>query len=172
MMAFAGAQFATIGPADALIRNLNASTWMDLISCGGHEAMTCRECGDSAGFCNGDCFWDTNFEECKDRYQGCFEDSNPRTLPLELARSSSMTPKMCIEQCSEKNYLYAGLQHYEFCFCGNDLPPVIRPESECNEPCLGDSSKMCGGLSRNSVYWTSSAAGKVCFDGNINSKEF
>ena len=67
-----------------------------------------------------------------------------------------MTPQQCISKCSENNYLYAGVQYYDFCFCGNSLPPVKSPDSECNTACKGDSKKMCGGSLQNSVYSASS----------------
>lgn len=33
------------------------------VSCGGHEAATCAQCGNSKGLCNGDCKW-TNEDTC------------------------------------------------------------------------------------------------------------
>ena len=28
------------------------------VSCGGHRAATCGDCGDGASYCNGDCDWE------------------------------------------------------------------------------------------------------------------
>ena len=92
-------------------------------------------------------------------YKGCFQDCNPRTFPYHEI-SNSMTPEMCQDTCAEKGYAYAGVQFHDQCWCGNSLPPVMRPDTECNAPCKGDNSKMCGGGCRNSVYKLPSASGK------------
>ena len=65
-----------------------------------------------------------------------------------------MTVELCQNMCARKGYVFAGVQFFDECFCGNNLPPVKKPESECNAPCKGDISQMCGGRLRNSVYET------------------
>ena len=54
------------------------------------------------------------------------------------------------------------IQNYTFffqsgdqCFCGNSYGKHgSRPESECNDPCPGDSLEKCGGHWRLSIYLT------------------
>jgi hypothetical protein len=40
------------------------------------------------------------------------------------------------------------------CYCGNTFSGTVvqRPEAECNMPCNGNSSMICGGAARMSVY--------------------
>ena len=63
-------------------------------------------------------------------------------------------PQLCIESCAYKGYSFAGVQNGKECFCGDDEPPKTRfaSESECDKPCSGDSSLMCGGGYRMNVY--------------------
>ncbi len=50
---------------------------------------------------------------------------------------------------------YAAVQNWDQCFCGDSYGGQGEaPESDCNQPCKGDSSQMCGGAWRNSVYQT------------------
>jgi len=43
-------------------------------------------------------------------------------------------------------YRYAGMMNGKECWCGNELDSArIRPFEECNVPCAGDPSNMCGG---------------------------
>ena len=85
-------------------------------------------------------------------FLGCYEDSYERKLPFAHIRSSSMTVEMCVEHCMKQNYPYAGVQHYDECFCGNELPPTQKPLFECSAPCKGNSAQTCGGSWRNSVF--------------------
>jgi hypothetical protein len=87
-------------------------------------------------------------------YQGCFRDSTTRALPRFAGETSDMTPARCESRCA--GYKYAGVQWYGQCFCGNELRYERRPDSECNTPCNGDRSKLCGGAWRNSIFTVSS----------------
>lgn len=48
------------------------------------------------------------------------------------------------------------LQNYNQCYCGNALGDTNvyqrKNEDECNRPCTGDSSQLCGGHWLRSVY--------------------
>ena len=90
-------------------------------------------------------------------YHGCYRDkiSGLRTLPSNYMKSSSdMTIEMCLCHCFKAGRAFAGVQYHFECFCGDILPPIQVPEEECNAPCRGNSSQMCGGAERNSVYGT------------------
>ena len=87
-------------------------------------------------------------------YKGCYAESGGRTLPYRQPDSDQMTVELCRNMCARKGYVFAGVQFFDECLCGNTLPPVEKPESECNTPCKGDISQMCGGRLRNSVYET------------------
>ncbi|KAK4168541.1 putative copper radical oxidase [Cladorrhinum sp. PSN259] len=95
-------------------------------------------------------------------YQGCAEDNlnNKRTFYWELHFPNIMTPNMCLNRCREFGYHAAGLEYGEECYCGDPANiatagATFRPESECAIPCAGNSSAICGGLSRLTTYfWT------------------
>merc|ERR1712172_215565 len=86
----------------------------------------------------------------------CYEDDSSRLLGgFRQDDRSDMTPEMCQEICFENNnFMYAGVQYAHECFCGNDEPPAskVRPRSECNMACTGNSAIMCGGSWRMNVY--------------------
>ena len=96
-------------------------------------------------------------------YLGCFNDCvGPRcsrALPVgPLASNNGQCSEWCFKQCLDRqpvNYKYAGLE-YEFeCFCGNNDNYDMfgeRPESECADPCRGNSNQKCGDGNRLSVY--------------------
>ncbi|OWP06175.1 hypothetical protein B2J93_814 [Marssonina coronariae] len=51
-----------------------------------------------------------------------------------------------------KQYQYAGLEYGEECFCGASVNNIQADESDCNQPCTGDSSEICGAFDRISIY--------------------
>lgn len=69
-----------------------------------------------------------------------------------------MTLEKCASLCS--SYPYFGTQWSRECFCGDELTEgsAAAPEADCNMPCAGDSSQLCGGGRRLSLYnnadWT------------------
>ncbi|XP_052286508.1 uncharacterized protein LOC127882104 isoform X1 [Dreissena polymorpha] len=86
-------------------------------------------------------------------YLGCYRDlvtKNNRVFPTRLQYSNSNTPEECASRCSQ--YRYAGVEFEDECFCGDMLIASQRPESECNDKCPGDKSKICGDGNRISVY--------------------
>ena len=65
----------------------------------------------------------------------------------------SMTIEKCQKFCFEKNYLYAGVQYAGECFCGNTInPKILKPTTDCNKVCTGDSTQICGGTWRMNIY--------------------
>ena len=65
-----------------------------------------------------------------------------------------MTPELCKSLCFSRRYKFAGIQYMYQCFCGNDRPPVSKrlQMSQCNMPCTGDSSKICGASWKMNIY--------------------
>eukprot|EP00747_Dinoflagellata_sp_TGD_P003024 gnl/TRDRNA2_/TRDRNA2_106637_c0_seq1.p1 gnl/TRDRNA2_/TRDRNA2_106637_c0~~gnl/TRDRNA2_/TRDRNA2_106637_c0_seq1.p1 ORF type:complete len:203 (+),score=38.69 gnl/TRDRNA2_/TRDRNA2_106637_c0_seq1:350-958(+) len=68
------------------------------------------------------------------------------------AGGDAMTPSLCSALCT--GFKFFGVQFGYNCFCGDDYGNQggKAPESDCGSPCTGDSSIMCGGSSRNSIY--------------------
>ncbi|RYP78808.1 hypothetical protein DL770_006817 [Monosporascus sp. CRB-9-2] len=95
-------------------------------------------------------------------YQGCFEDNinGQRTLPWALYFPETNSAEVCLGRCAEFGYPVAGMEYGEECFCGDPVNlfesgSTQRPESECNIVCSGNSSAICGGGARLSLYqWT------------------
>ena len=65
-----------------------------------------------------------------------------------------MTNEMCQCHCLSEGKALAGTQNFHICYCGDVVPPEQKPEAECDMPCKGNSSQICGGYFRNSVYGT------------------
>ena len=70
-----------------------------------------------------------------------------------------MTIQKCIDSCRQLggNIRYAGLQTSNDCFCGTKdrekrFQLFRKDDSECNYPCAGDNSTICGGDFKLSVY--------------------
>ena len=51
----------------------------------------------------------------------------------------------CHELCTNKGYNYYGLVWGDQCSCGNNIGGEKIGDGECNTPCVGDTSQMCGG---------------------------
>lgn len=62
--------------------------------------------------------------------------------------------------CNSHNHIMtppdplAGLEHSNQCFCALSLSynSQLQPESACSWPCMGDSTQICGGSRRLSIY--------------------
>ena len=53
----------------------------------------------------------------------------------------------------DEDYDYFGVQNGDGCYCGNDDSKFIPvPKGECNKPCTGNPSEICGDSWRLSVY--------------------
>jgi hypothetical protein len=95
-------------------------------------------------------------------YQGCAVDNinDKRTFFWQSFFPGVMTPQMCLDRCAEFGYHAAGMEYGEECYCGDPANmathgSTFRPETECNIPCVGDASTICGGLARLTTYfWT------------------
>jgi hypothetical protein len=87
-------------------------------------------------------------------YLGCFSDpNNPYNLDGYLERSADNTPQSCIATCQAQGFAYAGVEYGQSCLCGNSYDQ-FGPADNCDMPCTGDASQMCGGYNANNVYAT------------------
>lgn len=88
-------------------------------------------------------------------YSGCFSDDNS-TQPALSFRSdadfNNMTVEACTAECKGNGYRYAGLEYYGVCFCGNFINAPLTNESNCNAPCTGNQTEMCGSNEIISIY--------------------
>ena len=101
-------------------------------------------------------------------YLGCYLDSGFRDLSgLSYRDTSSLTIEQCVEYCHSRLYAFAGLQNYYDCRCGQTYGTFGRTdEVNCNRPCRGNSTQICGGSGRNSIYatgWRGARWGRIAF---------
>ena len=70
------------------------------------------------------------------------------------AEINMLTEALCKSFCLNVNKLYFGVQFGRQCHCGNEQPSFqhLLPSSECNMTCEGNSSQMCGGAYRATVF--------------------
>ena len=99
-------------------------------------------------------------------YAGCFSDTGS-TDALEYRSEldyNNMTIEACVDFCKGKflpricqsfakkntgnDFRYAGLEYYGECFCGATVGGSLSATANCNAPCTGNSSEICGGTSK------------------------
>ncbi|MCJ1476788.1 hypothetical protein MMC13_005457 [Lambiella insularis] len=87
-------------------------------------------------------------------YLGCANETTPRALSsASYASLKAMTLESCQAYCSQNNYGLAGLEYSSQCYCGNALQSYSAVGfTGCNMACSGNSSELCGGSNRLSVY--------------------
>ncbi|KAJ6630326.1 WSC domain-containing protein [Mycena sp. CBHHK59/15] len=75
-----------------------------------------------------------------------------------------MTVETCIAFCSAGNFIYSGVEFGEECYCDStiQIPGAKAALSDCDQPCAGNSSEICGGSGRLTVF-TSGAPSPVIF---------
>lgn len=83
-------------------------------------------------------------------YVGCFHEGPQRVLPFKGISQPDMTAAKCAANC--QGYSYFGTEYGSECYCGNDLPTITAPETECSMTCSGASTEICGAGDRLTVY--------------------
>lgn len=104
---------------------------------------------------------DTTFPTLFTRSKGCFSDSqDKRALSTLISSSDNNYPARCISQCAAAGYSLAGVEYGRECWCSNELVHSRKnpdtgngiTDSECNQPCTGDSTATCGAGGKVFVY--------------------
>ncbi|KAL9596717.1 MAG: hypothetical protein Q9219_005628 [cf. Caloplaca sp. 3 TL-2023] len=101
-------------------------------------------------------------------YLGCANATNPLALNALTKTSTTMDTATCQDYCTQNNYGLSGLQGGDTCYCGNGLQSfsAIQQEngaakdSQCNVPCKGNSTEICGGEKYLSV-WNATEAVRI-----------
>ncbi|KAI8807472.1 glyoxal oxidase N-terminus-domain-containing protein [Cladochytrium replicatum] len=87
---------------------------------------------------------------------GCYTEGNGgRALTLSsFFNTNSMTVTSCIAFCSNSNYVLAGLEYAQECYCGNNLKnnATVAPAGDCNMACNGNLAQTCGSSKRLSIW--------------------
>ena len=87
---------------------------------------------------------------CRDNVQG-------RALTgANYVNATGMTVESCITFCDDNDYIYAGLEWYQECYCGNFIlnGGAETTSSDCSFPCTGDATEVCGAGNRLSMYYS------------------
>jgi hypothetical protein len=80
------------------------------------------------------------------QYIGCFKEFNPeRQLSTLLYDSDKNTNSLCLEACAAAGEPYCGTQYRRECWGGPTLPSQQVDDTNCNYPCVGNNSQVCGG---------------------------
>lgn len=90
-------------------------------------------------------------------YEGCYVDGpGPRTLPNGQGVEGGMTNQKCRDKCQSLGFVLAGTEYAGECYCGNTLQGVGAPapdgEAQCNMACNGNTTEICGGPNRLSLF--------------------
>ncbi|RDW71276.1 hypothetical protein BP6252_07839 [Coleophoma cylindrospora] len=92
------------------------------------------------------------------KYMGCYSDLALAGRTLNWRQDQlpepTMTVEGCLAACKAGGYGFAGVEYSQECYCsvvmGNGT--LLLDESQCNMPCTGDSSEMCGGSRTLNLY--------------------
>lgn len=64
-----------------------------------------------------------------------------------------MTPAVCFEFCRSVDDMgYFGISNGRDCYCTSFFKQMASDSSECDSVCDGDTSQMCGGKTKNSIW--------------------
>ncbi|XP_038056091.1 uncharacterized protein LOC119728089 [Patiria miniata] len=98
-------------------------------------------------------------------YLGCYEDceswvcdKDERVLSVGPMESNQQSVEWCFSHCLDSqsmSYKYAGLEHADQCFCGNNEDydrHGKKDDSQCQDTCKGNSDQICGDGHRISIY--------------------
>ena len=87
------------------------------------------------------------------KYSGCYTEAKwNRALTGNTTVEDGMTPETCAAFCN--GHRIFGVEYGRECFCGDSLQAgcVKTLEDDCKMPCWGNSSEVCGGEARLSLY--------------------
>ncbi|PQE05807.1 WSC domain-containing protein [Rutstroemia sp. NJR-2017a BVV2] len=108
-------------------------------------------------------------------YDGCCVDSPSRVLKYQQPDNQNLTVEYCVAICITLNYQIAGLEYGSQCFCDNVIESggiLATSPADCNMPCSGSVTEICGASNRLSVYsnGTVQTSQKAGYLGNGNTK--
>ncbi|KAM7192287.1 WSC domain containing protein [Rhypophila sp. PSN 637] len=97
------------------------------------------------------------------KYHGCYNEttalqdtSGARALynGKNEVKPGEMTVQRCQTFCNDGQFKYAGLEYSKECWCAQQLSGISAKldDQECDMPCDGDKSQVCGGALKLTVY--------------------
>ncbi|KAF8468573.1 WSC domain-containing protein [Russula ochroleuca] len=89
---------------------------------------------------------------------GCYTDNvAARTLTfVGYTDTKNMTVDNCVNFCNTQNFVYAGVEYGQECYCGNVISNggTTALDSDCSFPCNGNANETCGAGGRLNLYWS------------------
>lgn len=137
--------------------------------CGGNRFEKCGGSWRNSIYATGVVKKEPNYGKA---YLGCFKDTGRRDLDGATSYTTKLTIQMCIAECKNKGFRFAGMQVGLYCFCGNRFGRYGKVNHRwCNSSCRGNHRQKCGGSWKNSIYSTGvSAQGARDYLANIQKK--
>lgn len=84
---------------------------------------------------------------------GCYVDANTLSNKTSKAGGTSLTVDTCESACFGDKYQYAGVKAGTDCWCGSFVGSSwTANQTDCNIPCGGNSTQICGGKSVFNVF--------------------
>ncbi|TDL23466.1 copper radical oxidase [Rickenella mellea] len=90
--------------------------------------------------------------------KGCWTD-NPAARTLSASTfldTNGMTVESCINFCWQGNFIFAGTEFAQECYCDNIIEngATNASLSDCNMACKGNAAESCGGPNRLNLFWS------------------
>lgn len=104
-------------------------------------------------------------------YLGCGYDpaGESRTLNGSSLTANNMTNAICVEFCKDAGFTIAGTEYSTQCYCSDEMAADRAPKAglvgNCEMPCSGNSTEMCGGAATISLY-------KKCGGGECSNAQY
>ncbi|KAH8659256.1 WSC domain-containing protein [Tricladium varicosporioides] len=134
------------------------------MGCSGNAGETCGGAGRLNVFASGPAWVQL----------GCYSDQvYQRTLTTLGAYDGLLTIEKCLASCQAAGFVYAGMEYHNECHCGNTFSNGggVAPDGNvgCSMTCDGDTTEICGGAARLSMYEYINAAGIVASQSIVSS---
>ena len=102
-------------------------------------------------------------------YHGCYTDDVAHRVLGQGFGDDAMTPAKCAAACPGAAFI--GLEWARECWCGPELDPLSTEvdSGECNGPCSGDETFLCGSDVRLTMYKLSTLPTQPTEDNEITS---
>jgi hypothetical protein len=113
------------------------------------------------GYSETGCYMDSmhvyfdKFGNNKDQYKGQHPNVSIVVYSEMVVKEDqvSMTPETCFDFCRTIPEMgFFGITNGDYCYCEPYFKPAESGSSNCDVPCVGDTSQMCGGKEKSTVF--------------------
>lgn len=108
-------------------------------------------------------------------WKSCYmEPQWDHALPTQVLANDSMTVEKCMTACGAAGFKYCGLEYGRECWGGNTLDSKLQSANDpscamqCDMPCGGNPSQMCGGRATVAVYQKKGTKRSVADNAELN----